>query len=285
MKHLKYIIAGLLFTTVSYAAQLNHYQQGPRLIDGTQLNLMVDQVNNLTGNGTPSPISASILSVGNGTVAAPSVTFTSDTNTGLYRIGADNIGIAAAGAKVLDIGTTGLGITGVNTITSVSATALAVGRLGATTPALVVDASAATSITGIKITSAAAGAGVAIAAVGETNINTTINAAGSGTLTLNGTATGNIVLGRAATGVSASVTGLLTSRSATATPAAASAVPALLFSSTANLGIYWGTGSPSTALTAAKGSIYIRTDGSTTNDRVYVNTDGSTAWTNITTAG
>ncbi len=50
----KYLIAllGCLIATGAIAAALKHYQPGPRLIDGTQLNLMVDQVNNLTGNGT-----------------------------------------------------------------------------------------------------------------------------------------------------------------------------------------------------------------------------------------
>lgn len=47
-----------------------------------------------------------------GTVGAPGIAFTSDLDTGLYRIGANNIGVAANGAKVLDIATTGLTITG-----------------------------------------------------------------------------------------------------------------------------------------------------------------------------
>jgi hypothetical protein len=43
-----------------------------------------------------------------------------------------------------------------------------------------------------------------------------------------------------------------------------------------------GSGIPT--ITAAKGSLYLRTDGSTTNDRIYVNTDASNTWTAITTA-
>jgi len=43
-----------------------------------------------------------------------------------------------------------------------------------------------------------------------------------------------------------------------------------------------GSGAPT--LSAAKGSLYLRTDGTTTNDRAYINTDGSTTWTAITTA-
>ena len=45
-----------------------------------------------------------------------------------------------------------------------------------------------------------------------------------------------------------------------------------------------GTGSPSGSVTAPKGSIYLRTDGSATNNRMYVNIDGAGAWTPVTTA-
>jgi hypothetical protein len=55
---------------------------------------------------------------------------------------------------------------------------------------------------------------------------------------------------------------------------------AFLMSSTANLGIYVGSGAPS--ISAAQGSLYLRTDGTTTNDRIYVR--GSSAWIAITTA-
>lgn len=46
--------------------------------------------------------------------------------------------------------------------------------------------------------------------------------------------------------------------------------------------VYWGSGAPSAS--AAKGSLYIRTDGSSTSTRMYINTDGATTWTNVTTA-
>lgn len=55
------------------------------------------------------------------------------------------------------------------------------------------------------------------------------------------------------------------------------------FSSTANFGIFFGSGVPT--LSAAKGSLYLRTDGSGTTDRAYINTNGSTGWTALTTAG
>jgi microcystin-dependent protein len=52
------------------------------------------------------------LKAASGTVSAPGIAFASDTNTGLYRIGADNLGIAVNGAKVVDVATTGVSVTG-----------------------------------------------------------------------------------------------------------------------------------------------------------------------------
>lgn len=46
--------------------------------------------------------------------------------------------------------------------------------------------------------------------------------------------------------------------------------------------ICMGSGAPT--LSAAQGSLYLRTDGTTTNDRAYINTDGGTTWTALTTA-
>lgn len=87
------------------------------------------------------------------------------------------------------------------TITSASANALAVGPNGTTGPAFNVDASTASSITGLNVKSAASGGGLAVSVVsnGSTNENLTIDAKGSGTVTINGTATGGITLNRAVT--------------------------------------------------------------------------------------
>lgn len=80
------------------------------------------------------------------------------------------------------------------------------------------------------------------------------------------------------TAASVSATGNVTADSGTAP--AAGGMSAFLASSTANLGIFVGSGAPS--VTAAQGSLYLRTDGTTTNDRIYVR--GSSAWIAITTA-
>lgn len=70
--------------------------------------------------------------------------------------------------------------------------------------------------------------------------------------------------------------------STTAIPAGGTAGSGFRLSSTSNFGIFFGSGVPS--LAAAQGSLYLRSDGSTTSTRAYINTDGGTTWTAITTA-
>ena len=89
-----------------------------------------------------------------------------------------------------------------------------------------------------------------------------------------GSLTGSV----AATTVSA--TGNITADSGTAPTAGG--MLSFAMSSTSGLGIYVGSGAPT--ISAAQGSIYLRTDGSSTSTRLYVNTTGSTTWTNVTTA-
>lgn len=56
----------------------------------------------------------------------------------------------------------------------------------------------------------------------------------------------------------------------------------LFVSTTQNFGLHFGSGVPT--VSAAKGSLYLRSDGSSTSTRMYVNTDGGTTWTAVTTA-
>lgn len=63
-------------------------------------------------------------------------------------------------------------------------------------------------------------------------------------------------------------------------PAGGSASARILFGG-GNLGLYWGSGAPT--VSAAQGSLYIRTDGSTVASRFYINTNGSTTWTSVNT--
>jgi len=82
--------------------------------------------------------------------------------------------------------------------------------------------------------------------------------------------------------VSFATTGQPTFMGTTAPPAAGAATSGILVSSTAALGIYWGSGAPT--FSAAQGSLYIRTDGASISTRLHVNTNGTTGWTNFTSA-
>ncbi len=177
-------------------------------------------------------------------------------------------------------------INGATTITSTSASALTVGRQGATAPVLKIDAATASVATGISITGAAAAGGVAVAVISSgTDESVTINAKGTGTVTINGTATGNIVLGRATTGVSISLTGGDTLKSATAVPATAGAVAAGAAITYYSTGLTVEVTSDAPTHTRPKGSICINTGGSSGSTRMYINTDGAGTWTSFTTAG
>ena len=92
----------------------------------------------------------------------------------------------------------------------------------------------------------------------------------------------NISGGNILSGAVISAVGNARILSGTAVPAGGTAGAGYRMSSTANFGIFFGSGAPT--LSAAQGSLYMRTDGSTTSDRLYVNTDGATAWTSVTTA-
>lgn len=80
----------------------------------------------------------------------------------------------------------------------------------------------------------------------------------------------------AATGAGSILTG-------TAIPAGGTAGSGYKVSSATNFGVFFGSGPPT--LAAAKGSLYLRSDGTGVADRAYINTDGSTTWTALATAG
>ena len=92
------------------------------------------------------------------------------------------------------------------TITSASANALAVGLNGATNPAFNVDASTSSQAAGLNVKGAATGGTVAIAAIDSgSNTNLTINAKGTGTISIGSVSTGAVTITPATT-----ITGVLT---------------------------------------------------------------------------
>lgn len=113
--------------------------------------------------------------------------------------------------------------TGTVTITSSSASALTVGANGATNPVIKIDANTASTATGVKITGAAAAAGVAIAAISSgTNEAIKIDAKGSGVIALGDTSTSPVYVNRGslkALQVGLTLTAIGTSQSSTPTAA------------------------------------------------------------------
>lgn len=57
-------------------------------------------------------ITSGPMNLSSGSISTPSLYWSTDTGTGLYRIGSNNIGFAVNGSKVLDINSIGLSITG-----------------------------------------------------------------------------------------------------------------------------------------------------------------------------
>jgi len=107
----------------------------------------------VTGTITPTgSVHAAAGSVGN-----PSLAFDADQDTGLFRIGANNLGVAAGGAKVLDVATTGLGVTGTLSVSGVAT--LGAGAI-LNTPA----SGTLTNATGLPISTGVSGLGANVAA-------------------------------------------------------------------------------------------------------------------------
>ena len=109
------------------------------------------------------------------------------------------LGGATIGTNALAVtGTTALSSTltsAAHTITSTSANSLTAGANGTTNPAFNVDASTASSATGLNIKSAVAAGGLAVSTLSSgANENLSIDAKGTGTITLGGTSTGGIIL-------------------------------------------------------------------------------------------
>lgn len=103
---LAFALSMLAISSVSAQTALNQYQPGPRLIDGSKLNLMVNTVNNLIGKGTPGAIT--------GTTGVFSSTLSA---TGNFAINTNKFTVAASSGNTVVAGT--LGVTGVATFTAI----------------------------------------------------------------------------------------------------------------------------------------------------------------------
>jgi hypothetical protein len=95
------------------------------------------------------------LKAANGSVNAPGITFTSDLDTGFYRIGGDNIGFSIGGTKLLDLASGALGVTGALSAASLALAAdlpISEGGTGQSTAAAAFDALSPTTTRGDIIT-------------------------------------------------------------------------------------------------------------------------------------
>lgn len=119
-----------------------------------------------------------------------------------------------------------------------------------------------------------------LAAAG-TNSASVVTVGGTQTLT-NKTLTSPTINGGTVDSIaSLSATSAAQILSGTAVPAGGTTGAGYKLSSTSNFGIFFGSGGPT--MSAAQGSLYLRTDGVSTSSRLYVNSNGSTGWVAIST--
>ena len=83
-------------------------QFGISILGSQKLNLTATSLD-ITGGIT----ATTTITTASGTAAAPSLTFTGDTDTGIYRTGANGVGVTANGSQVARFETTGMTVTGV----------------------------------------------------------------------------------------------------------------------------------------------------------------------------
>jgi len=247
---------------------------GPNGTTNPTLNVNTNTTNAATGLNITGAAAAAGLAI---------ATTSSGTNENLTidakGSGTVTINGTATGIVALPAGSTiGGSVPLTSTITSSSATAFQVGPNGATNPVFDIDASVTSQVSGLKVQGRAAGnsAGVVISVTSSgTNENMTFTPKGTGTVAL-GSGTGSVTL--AGTG-GTFINNIVTLAGGTAVTAGGAQAAAI--GSSAGIGFYFGSGAPT--VTAPQGSLYLRTDGSSTSTRLYVNTTGSTTWTNVTT--
>lgn len=207
--------------------------------------------------------------------------------------------------------TAGSEVQGAEVVTSSSANAFAVGQNGITNPAFNVDASTASSVTGLTLKSAASTGGVTLTVTssgatenltvipkgtsGRFQVTSDTNRFGAGATGATGSYatigglgdTANVYLTAAGTATDVGVrlrgkgAGAIQIQDNIAVPAGGSAAVSARLG-TSGPGIFVGSGAPS--VSAPQGSLYLRTDGSSISTRAYINTDGATTWTNLVTA-
>lgn len=140
-------------------------------VTGTELHKVTSTYTvNSTGITLDGPVaSTGTVTIPNGAVATPALTFTSDLDCGLYRIGANNVGVAVNAAKVLDVATTGLGVTGTLTASGLLSPAAAINNSAGTVGAPSYSYTGQTNMGRYKISSTQEGQSISGSLVGGWN--------------------------------------------------------------------------------------------------------------------
>ncbi len=210
-----------------------------------------------------------------GTAAAPVITWDGDTDTGIYRIAANAIGISANGALVADIRTTGVAVTGAfsasTTVTSTTGMIVGTDITGVkevnhtiTVATTTTSATAGGNLTVLGATGATSGAGGDVIVTGGTGGATAASVGGAITIT-----TGVSGAGGGASGVLSAKSGIGT----TATGTASYGSGAASGGTSGNVTLSSGTG------TTATGTVIVSTSNATTTAGALTVSTGTAATT------
>lgn len=235
----------------------------------------------LKASGNDTDISILVAAKGSGIISMQSAggveQLRIENGTGVDSLGITSgtggVQIAARGSSTdASVNVTGKGASGVLLIDGAGTTR---GRFD-TAGNIIAGGTVTANIPALSLTETWNNAGVAFTAL-QVTVTNTASASTSKLIDLNYDGASRFSVTRGGNG---SMLGIMTSLSGTAIGAGANTQAWIKASSTSNLGIYYGTGDPS--FSAAKGSLYSKTDATTTTTRLWVNTDGGTTWANFT---
>lgn len=199
------------------------------------------------------------LASSDGTALAPTYSWASDSNTGLYRVSADSLGITAGGVVRATVSSTGLavagtlsasgattlsstlGVTGATTLSStlaVTSGATVGGTLGVTGAATFSSTLGAGALTATSVTSSGAISGTTLAASGAATLSSTLGVTGAATLSSTLAVTSSATIG-GTLGVTGAIaaTGGMTASAPVLTAAGTAGAPSHSFSGDPDTGM------------------------------------------------
>lgn len=251
---------------------------------GPALSLSSTVNNSGTASHTSLSVAPTLTGLGSGTNLLANFTGGHANLTGQLRIGYDesnyvNILVGSTGAT--NVSTTG---SGSDLILNSGGGILRLRTAGSNRFQVSGNTFSGDTASSFRLTNTAAGASAGFIP-NQTAVNASVSASAAGNVT---TYASNGTGGAAVNVIDAAYNDVLVTvpfkiLSGAAIPAGGTTGAGYRFSSASNFGVFFGSGAPT--LSAAKGSLYLRSDGSGVNDRAYINTDGGTTWTALVTVG